>query len=51
MTDKPTYQERLKGILHSDNPTHQDRLKGILDSKGQAASPPKKEAEGEETEV
>src|SRR5579885_1319541 len=51
MTDKPTYQERLKGILHTDKPSHQNRLKGILDSKGGAASPPKKEAEGEETEV
>lgn len=51
MTDKPTYHERLKGILHSDKPTHQDRLKGILESKAPAASPARKEAESEETEV
>src|SRR6266446_876307 len=36
MTDKPTHQERLKGILHSE---------------GKATNPPKQEADAEEAEV
>jgi hypothetical protein len=51
MSDKPTYQERLKGMLHPERPTHQERLKRILDAKESAASLPKKEAEGEEAEI
>ncbi|MBX9580287.1 MAG: hypothetical protein K2X87_08275 [Gemmataceae bacterium] len=63
MLDKPTHQDRLKGILRSETqpatpptreadaegvkPTHQDRLKGILRSETQPATPPKKEADAE----
>jgi hypothetical protein len=35
----------------NDKPTHQDRLKGILHTNGRAASPPKKEADSDETEL
>jgi hypothetical protein len=37
--------------MTDDKPTHQDRLKGILHSKEKATLPPKKEAEAEEVEV
>jgi hypothetical protein len=51
MTDKPTFQDRLKGIIHSPMPTDQDRWQEVMQAKERAVSPPKKEAEGEETEV
>lgn len=35
----------------NDKPTHQDRLKGILHTNGRAASPPQKEADPEEAEL
>jgi hypothetical protein len=35
----------------TDKPTHQDRLKGILRSEGKATAPPTKEADAEEAEV
>ncbi len=35
----------------TDKPTHQDRLKGILHSQEKSTLPPKKEAEAEEVEV
>jgi hypothetical protein len=37
--------------MTDDKPTHQDRLKGILHSQGNATPPPTKEADAEETEV
>jgi hypothetical protein len=35
----------------TDKPTHEDRLKGILHSKGRPTPPPNKEPEAEEAEV
>ncbi len=51
MTDKPTFQDRLKGIIHSPMSTDPDRWQEVMHAKERAASPAKKEAEGEETEV
>ena len=67
MLDKPTHQDRLKGILRSETqpatpttkvadsegvkPTHQDRLKGILSSDTPPATPPKKDADAESGEA